>query len=302
MKSLREFELIVRAADAGSLSAAARQLDLTPAAASAALKRIETELGTPIFVRSTRSLRLTPAGEIFLRHCRTGLQHIGSAYDEIRHASERICGVLQISLPSDFGRNVVLGWLDDFQREHPGLALRIDLSDRLADVFRQPVDAALRYGTPADSSLVALPIVPHNRRVLCASPEYLATHGAPASLAELSERNCLCFMVGDEIHQRWRFAGPSGETSITVHGNRTSSDGEAVRRWALAGVGIAYKSFLDIAQDLAAGRLIRLLPELTGETAPLHLMCPNRRQITPPIQALRRFLIERCAAPPYGER
>lgn len=300
MKSLREFELIVRAADAGSLSAAARQLDLTPAAASAALKRIEAEIGTPIFVRSTRSLRTTPAGDIFLRHCREGLQHIGTAFDEIRTKSERIQGVLQVSLPSDFGRNVVLGWLDEFQSEHPALELRIDLSDRLADVFRQPVDVALRYGTPADSSLIALPIAPHNRRVLCASPEYLAHHGTPTSPAELAAHNCLCFVLGDEIHHRWRFAGPEGERSITVRGNRVSSDGEAVRRWALAGLGIAYKSQLDIAQDLAAGRLVQLLPELRGEAAPLHLMCPDRRQITPPIQALRLFLSDNCARPPFG--
>ena len=170
MKQLREFELFLRAAESGSLSAAARQLDLTPAAASAAIKRIEGELGTPVFIRSTRSLRLTSAGELFLHHCREGLASIATACDEIRTANQTVGGPLQLSLPSDFGRNVVLGWLDDFLLEHPGVSLRIELSDRIADVFRQPVDLALRYGAPPDSSLIALPVAVHNRRVLCAAP------------------------------------------------------------------------------------------------------------------------------------
>ena len=301
MKQLREFELFLRAAESGSLSAAARQLDLTPAAASAAIKRIENELGTPVFIRSTRSLRLTSAGELFLRHCREGLASIAAACDEIRTANQTVGGVLQLSLPSDFGRNVVLGWLDEFLLAHPGVSLRLDLSDRIADVFRQPVDLALRYGAPPDSSLVALPVAPHNRRVLCAAPAYLARHGTPHAPTALGEHNCLCFRLGDEVHDRWRFQTDGGTVSVEVRGDRVSSDGEAVRRWALAGQGIAYKSRLDVAEDLAAGRLVQLCPEVVGEAAPLHLMCPDRRQITRTAHRLHAFLAARCAQPPYAD-
>ena len=300
MKQLREFELFLRAAESGSLSAAARQLDLTPAAASAAIKRIENELGTPVFIRSTRSLRLTSAGELFLRHCREGLASIAAACDEIRTANQTVGGPLQLSLPSDFGRNVVLGWLDDFLLEHPGVSLRIELSDRIADVFRQPVDLALRYGAPPDSSLIALPVAVHNRRVLCAAPAYLARHGAPDDPSALGEHNCLCFRLGDEVHDRWRFETRAGVLSVEVRGDRVSSDGEAVRRWALAGHGIAYKSRLDVAQDLAAGRLVQLCPDVVGEAAPLHLMCPDRRQITRTTHRLHAFLAARCALAPYA--
>jgi DNA-binding transcriptional LysR family regulator len=296
MRMLRELELFVRAADAGSLSAAARQLDLTPAAASAAVKRIEAELGAPVFVRSTRSLRLTHAGEAFLRHCRQGLQAIADGRDAVHSGGAAVRGVLQISLPSDFGRNVALPWLDEFLALHPQVQLRLDISDRIADVFRQPVDIALRYGTPPDSSLVALPVAPENRRVLCGSPDYVARQGAPRSPAELAGHNCLCFMAGEHIHDRWRFFRDERETSIQVRGNRVAVDGDAVRLWAVAGHGVAYKSSLDVAQDLRAGRLLRLCPEWAGEPAPLNLMLPGRSQLGPAVQALRTFLAARCAA------
>lgn len=296
MKLLRELELFVRAAEAGSLSAAARALDLTPAAASAAVKRIEAELGTPVFVRSTRSLRLTQAGEIFLQHCRDGLQAIADGRDAARTGAAEIRGLLQLSLPSDLGRNVVLPWLDEFLAAHPQVQLRLEISDRIADVFRQPVDLALRYGEQADSSLVALPVGPDNRRVLCAAPSYLERRGVPRSPAELLAHNCLCYLLGDYVHDRWRFFHEEGETSVRVHGDRVSTDGDAVRLWAVGGHGVAYKSSLDVAQDLRAGRLLRLCPDWAGEPAPLSLVCADRRQINPAVQALRAFLAERCRA------
>jgi DNA-binding transcriptional LysR family regulator len=296
MKMLRELEIFIRAAEAGSLSAAARQLDLTPAAASAAVQRIEAELETRLFVRSTRSLRLTHAGEIFLQHCRKGVQLIVDGRDAVLTGGSVVRGVLQLSMPSDFGRNVVLPWLDEFQASYPQVELRLDLSDRLADVFRQPVDIALRYGTLLDSSLVALPVAPNNQRMLCAAPAYLEKTGVPRTPAELIHHNCLCFMVGDYVHDRWTFFQGGREFSVQVHGDRVSVDGDAVRRWAVAGRGIAYKSALDIVEDLLAGRLVGLCADWAGESAPLNLLCADRRQISPAVQKLRIFLAERCAS------
>src|SRR3989344_3837427 len=136
-----DLQLFVTTADLGNLSAAARRLDISPAVASAALKRLEQQLDVRLFSRSTRSLRLTPEGELFLGHAR--------------------------------------------------LQLRLLLGDRVAALFREPVDIALRYGAPEDSSLVALPVAAANRRVLCAAPQYLHKHGTPQTVDELSEHNCL---------------------------------------------------------------------------------------------------------------
>jgi len=295
MKMLRDLDIFLRAAEAGSLSAAASHLDLTPAAASAAIKRLEAELDSPLFVRSTRSLRLTAEGQVFLQHCRQALQLIADGREAMMTGGSVVQGVLQLSVPSDLGRNVVLPWLDEFQAAYPKVRLRLQISDRIADVFRQPVDIALRYGPLPDSSLVALPVVADNRRVLCAAPSYLARAGTPETPAALAEHNCLCFMLGEYVHDRWRFFRAGRETSVQVSGDRSSDDGDAVRRWALAGRGVAYKSALDMVDDLRAGRLVRLCGDWAGESVPLNLICADRRQIGPAVHKLRAFLAERCA-------
>lgn len=165
-----DLQLFVRAADLGSLSAAAQVMDLSPAVASAALKRIEQQLGARLLARSTRSLRLTAEGDGFLEYARAALSSLDEGRRLLASGQDHVSGVLQLSAPSDFGRNQLLPWLDEFQREYPQLTVRLLLGDRIADLFRQPVDIALRYGEPEDSSLVALPVAPNNVRVLCASP------------------------------------------------------------------------------------------------------------------------------------
>jgi DNA-binding transcriptional LysR family regulator len=306
MKALQDLTLFVHTAEAGSLSAAARRLDLTPAAASAALKRLEAELAAPLFVRSTRSLRLTPEGERFLEHARQALQLLHDGREAVAQGRDVVRGLLQLSAPSDFGRHHLAPWLDEFQQRHPGVRLRLQLSDRLAGLHREPVDLALRYGTPRESSLVALPVAPDNRRVLCAAPAYLARAGTPQSPEDLLRHNCLSFVLGDELHDRWRFRRDGREQAVTVQGDRLSDDGELVRRWALAGHGIVYKSALDVADDLAAGRLVALCPGWQTEATPLVLLCADRRQLSPAVRALHAWLVQRCAAlasrlpPPAG--
>ena len=289
-----DLQLFVRAADLGSLSAAARVMDMSAAVASAALKRIEQQLGARLLARSTRSLRLTAEGEGFLQYARGALSQLDEGRRLLASGQDHVSGVLQLSAPSDFGRNLLLPWLDEFQREHPQLSVRLLLGDRIADLFRQPVDIALRYGEPEDSSLVALPVAPDNRRVLCAAPSYLARHGEPRHLEELAQHNCLLYMLGSRVHDHWRFQDAKREISLTVSGDRFSDDADVVRRWAVAGVGIAYKSWLDVSADVLAGRLQLLLPELQGERTPLNLLCAHRAQLSKPVNLLREMLVARC--------
>ncbi|MBV6289732.1 LysR family transcriptional regulator [Pseudomonas aegrilactucae] len=291
-----DLQLFVRAAELGSLSAAARLLDLSPAVASAALKRLEAQLGVRLLARSTRSLRLTAEGEGYIAHARVALASLEEGRRVLAQGQAQVSGVLQLSAPSDFGRNVLLPWLDQLQGEHPLLTVRLLLGDRNADLFRQPVDIALRYGNPEDSSLVALPVCPDNRRVLCAAPSYLARRGRPARVEQLAEHNCLLYQLGERVHDQWRFTGAGMTDTVLVRGDRFCDDADVVRRWALAGVGIAYKSWLDVAADVQAGRLTVLMPELQGEPAPLNLLCTHRAQLGKPVQLLRDLLKARCTA------
>ena len=295
MLRLDDLHVFVRTADRGSLSAAARELDISPALASAAVKRLEGELGLRLFARTTRSLRLTEEGEHYLIHAREALRLLKEGHDALTHGQQAFGGTLKISMPSDIGRNILTGWLDQFQLQYPQIQYQLSLSDRLSDMYRQPVDIAIRYGKLDDSSLIALPLAPDNRRVLVASPAYLQQHGRPATLDDLLRHNCLRFSIDDTIHDRWTFyPGDGAAVSIVVCGNRSADDADVVRRWAVAGLGVAYKSRLDVAGDIRGGRLQVLLPEYAGEPAPLHLLCMHRAQVTPAVMHLRDFLRTRC--------
>ena len=289
-----DLQLFVRTAETGSLSAAARLLDVSPAVASAALKRLEQQLQVRLLARSTRSLRLTPEGELYLVHARLALQSLEEGRQQLVGSQEGICGVLQLSAPSDLGRNTLLPWLDAFQDEHPQLQLRLLLADRVADLFREPVDIALLYGAPEDSSLVALPVAPENRRVLCASPSYLARHGSPRSVEELHQHNCLLYMLHGRAYDRWHFQDGKREVLMNVAGDRVCDDADVTRRWAVAGRGVVYKSWLDVAEDVCEGRLQVLLPNWLGEPTPLYLVCAHRAQLSKAVHLLREFVQLRC--------
>lgn len=294
IKNLQDLQIFICTAESGGLSTAARKLDLSPAVASAALKRLEAELNTVLFIRTTRSIRLTLEGERLLARCRPLLEGIKEVEEELAAGYALIKGDLQISIPSDFGRNLVLPWLDEFQMQYPDIRVRIQISDRIADIYRQPVDIAIRYGKPPDSNLIALPLVEENRRILCAAPSYLKKHGQPLLPEELAHHNCLCFMLGDTVYDTWRFRKDGQESVISVHGDRLSDDSDAVRRWAVAGQGIVYRSRMDMAIDVAAGRLRVLCPDWEGENVPLYFVCADRRQLSPVVRLLKEFLEIRC--------
>ncbi|WP_459616669.1 LysR family transcriptional regulator [Bordetella sp. 2513F-2] len=300
MIRLDDLQVFVHTADAGSLSAAARRLGITPALASSAMQRLERALGVRLLVRSTRRMRLSDEGERYLPHARATLAALRNGQQALDLGRAGITGVLRLSVPSDLGRNVLLPWLDAFQALHPRLALRLHISDRTADFFERPLDAGIRYGLLADSGLVALPIAPSNRRTLCASPEYIARHGAPRTPPALRGHNCLRYVMGEHIHERWTFHLPDGAVTVAVEGDRVSDDADVVRRWAVAGQGLLYKSRLDVAADLAAGRLVELFPPEYGEPAPLQLVSAHRASLTPAIQQLREFLAARCAEVDFG--
>ena len=298
MKMIRldDVQIFVHTVDYGSFSEAARQLNIAPAHASASVQRLEKALNTRLFTRSTRSMQLSEAGERYLPHARVMIGAVVQGEQALASGRGTLSGPLKLSAPSDFGRNLLLPWLDEFQHLHPGLSMHLQISDRAADLIRQPLDAVVRYGALPDSSLLALKLVDDNRRALCAAPSYIERYGTPAKVEDLRRHNCLRYVWSEQIHERWRFTPPGGERTVAVSGNRISDDADAVRRWAVAGEGIVYKSRLDLIDDLKAGRLVEIFPPQHCEPSPLHLICAHRAQLTPSIVELHAFLSERCSA------
>lgn len=299
MIRLDDLALFVRAAALGSFSQAAREANLLPGQASAAVGRLERELDIRLFARSTRSLRLTEEGRRYLPYAQDALQALREGQEGMRGADAALSGTLQVAAPSDFGRNVLLPWIGELRRAHPGLDIQLLVSDQVADVFRDPVDVALRYGQMVDASYIALPVAPANRRVLVAAPGYLTRRGRPDSLDALARHDCLAYRLQGRIYDRWCFprqeGNGEGERTVQVNGALTCDDADVVRRWAVAGEGIAYKSWLDVCADVAAGRLEVLLPQIAGEATPLQLVCPHRKQFSPAVKLLHALVTERCA-------
>jgi len=296
MIRLDDLGLFARSAALGSFSNAAREAGLLPGQVSAAIQRLERELDIRLFARSTRSLRLTAEGESYLVHAQDALDSLRAGHERLHGQGPQLQGVLHVAAPSDLGRSLVLPWLSAFRREHPALSLRFLVSDQVSDVFRDPVDVAIRYSRMEDASYVALPLLTENRRVLVASPDYIERHGQPHTLEALGQHACLLYTLGGRVYDKWSFTQPDGaRQTMTANGVLSSDDGHIVHQWALAGEGIAYKSAVDVHDDLMAGRLQVLLPRLTGDPAPLHLVCPHRRQYSPAIQKLHAWLKTRFA-------
>ncbi len=299
IENVADLRLLLLTAREGTLSAAARQLGVTPAAASATLKRLEAQLGARLFERSTRAMRLTPQGQTVLDYAQRALDLLAEGESLVSADRGALVGTLRVAAPSDLARGTLLPWLDEFLALHPELQLALSVGDRLLDVMRDEVDVALRYGELADSRLVARRMA-LTRRVLCASPAYLARHGAPTLPQDLMQHNCLIFQLGGRPSRRWRFERDGQWTEVRVGGNRSADDAALARQWALAGVGITLKSALDVQGDLASGALVRLLPEWQGEPYALHALLPSGRFVPARVRALVDFLAERFAvfAPP----
>ncbi|WP_421869690.1 LysR family transcriptional regulator [Motiliproteus sp.] len=291
--NITDLNLFVRTADSGSITASAQQLDISPAAASAALKRLEKQLGAQLFIRSTRQLRITTEGEHFLLYCRQALEALEHGQASINSIQGKIAGRLRFSVSSDLGRNLVLPWLDQALEQHPELSLSLSVGDSVSDFYLDRVDVAMRYGELVDSTMVAFEIATVDR-VACASPGYLAKQGEPQHPNDLREHNCLLYRLDKGLYDTWEFHDDQGRYRVKVKGNRESNDAEIVRRWAVADQGVLFKSRLDVAMDLQNGRLVQLFKGFQSPPLKVWLICPSRRQVTPAVLMLRDLLRQRC--------
>lgn len=289
---LEDLQVILKVAEFRSITQAAANLDMRVATASAAVKRVEASLGVELFVRTTRSLRLSSAGERYLPQCEEALQMLDKAKLNMKGGLDIIDGELRIAVSSDLGRNLAMGWIDEFMDQYPKVSLRAYLSDSNVDFYRDSIDMALRYGSPSDSNLYGFKIctIP---KILCATPAYLAEHGAPTHPNDLNGHNGLLYQVRDVIHDVWDFKHidsyleSSESYKIKMRANRSSNDADLVRRWCVAGKGLAIKSGLDMANDLLTGNLVHVMPDYQAKPTELWLVCPSKQSITPAVRILR---------------
>jgi DNA-binding transcriptional LysR family regulator len=295
IENIDDLRVLVQTARGGTLTAAGRTLGITPAAASATLKRLEAQLGTRLFERSTRAMRLTSQGQILLDYAVRAFELLDEGESQVDADRATLVGTLRVAAPSDLTRNLLLPLFDEFMGANPGLQLQLSVGDRVLDVLRDEVDVAIRYGTLADSRLVARTLAVA-RPVLSASPEYLRRHPAPQTPQDLAQHNCITFDRGGRRHRAWRFCRDGQWTEVRVDGDRSVDDASLAREWAIAGFGVILKSEIDQRRDLESGALVPLLTDWETEPYPLHALLPSGRFVPNRVRALVDFLAARFAA------
>jgi DNA-binding transcriptional LysR family regulator len=300
MKNLPGLLAFVETVDCGTLAAAAERLELTPAAVSKALSRLEAQLGVRLLQRSTRRLSLTAEGEAFLSKARAALRLLDEAVAEVAQSAREPAGRVRISVGMAFGRRWVLPLLPALTAAHPQLAIDVDLENRQVDLVAGGFDIAVRGGFIEDSSLVArrvcaLPVV------LLASPGYLRRAGIPATPADLSAHRCAGARLGaSATPQHWRFVGLGGRRlDVLPQPALTTTDPETLVDLALAGAGIVQAGLHHALPSLRSGRLKLLFPGLhDAGTREIVVHYPHRLYLAPRVRVVVDALLAGFAASP----
>jgi len=275
-----------RIVSAGSMSAAARELDLPLSVVSKRLAQLEQTIGVRLLQRTTRRQALTEEGAQFHARVLRILEEVEQAEHLLTRSRQEVAGLLRVTAPGEFGRQHVVPIVADFQRQHPALLVQLELADAVVNLSESGQDLAIRFGSLEDSTMIARRLAP-NYRVACAAPSYLAQHGAPTHPAELSQHRCI--LIGDQRRAEWRFHGSEVET-VRVNGAIVSNDGQAAHAFALQGAGIALKSIWDVGDDLLQGRLQRVLPTYTMPAAPLQAIFTHSQHLAPRVRAFVDYL------------
>jgi len=276
----------------GNLSAAARDLDITPPAATKRLAQLEARLGVRLVNRTTRSVSLTAEGETFLHYATRILAEVREMEDIVSSSRSVPRGLLRVNATLGFGRTTIAPFVSEFAKRYPHVEVQLDVTDRPIDLVESGVDLAIRFGELPDKRLNARRIMA-NRRFLCASPRYLELHGTPESLADLASHQCIVHRQNDDAYGIWRLERNGEPHSVKVRGVLSSNDGDIVLSWALDGHGILLRSEWDLAKYLESGRLRVVLPEFVQPSADLFVYYPNRRNQSARARAFIDFLAER---------
>jgi LysR family transcriptional activator of dmlA len=280
------FSTLVRC---GSLSAAARELQVTPPAVSKRLTLLEERLGVSLLRRTTRRIGLTTEGESYLADARRILADIEAAERALTGAREQPAGLLRVNATLGFGRMHVAPLIASFVRAWPGVSVQLQLSVNPPPLSQDEFDVCVRFGEPPDARVLARLLAP-NRRLLCASPGYLARHGTPRAPADLARHATIAIRQGDEGYGVWRLRSGRRSETVKVHGGLSTNDGEIAVQWALAGHGIVLRAEWDVARYLRSGRLRQVLPAWQTPPADIYAVYPVHLQEAARVRAFVEHL------------
>ncbi len=297
MTAITDLEIFARVARTGNMSAAGREMGLSPAVVSKRVSLLEDRLNVRLFQRTTRQLTLTETGEGYFKRVVDILNLIEEAENFVNRRNTTPRGLLKVTAPTSFSRLHIAPFLPTFAEKYPEIELEFHLTDNFVDIIREGFDLAIRIGELQDSSLVQRKLAA-DTRVICASPKYLAngTVGIPTSLADLDFHNCLSAGAQDY----WRLEGPDGEHQLRVKGNIRSNSFEFMRDVLLSGLGLGLRSTWDVGPELKSGALQVVLPEYRGSAnAAIYAVYPCRDFMPEKVNVFIEYLAGLYGPEPY---
>jgi len=294
--------LFVRVAELRSLTAAGRDLRLTPAVVSSRLIRLEKKLGMRLLNRTTRQVDLTPDGHQFLKHSLNILEAVDQAQSAIALGRDSPAGAFKVSVPVSFARLYLAPMAAEFTKRHPQVQLQLVASDRFDDFFHEQIDLLIRVAELKDSNMVVRRLAT-SRRVFCASPDYLARAGVPKTPEDLAAHNCLLLRFPGSQQWRWTLVHSSGRhETLSLSGTMDSDNSDILTGWCLSGQGIAMKDVWEVAPHLKEGRLVEVLPDYPPVSYPITALYPHSQYLPPRVRQFVDFLVAHLGDPPPWER
>lgn len=296
MLDLNDVAIFVQVVRCGSFAEAARRLGVPPNTLSRRVQQLEAQLGTRLMQRSTRHLTLTSAGQVFLERCSGAVEGLMDAGEELLAVNQEPSGLVRVAAPADFFDFFAMEWLTEFLAAHPKVRVDFVLSDGRADLIADRIDVALRGGILEDSSLFARKVLDAGNDGLVASPAYVARQGVPDTLQDLADHDCLVFSHPSG-KATWRVTGLDGaQAEVQVAGRFSGNTAQALRKAALAGLGIALLPSTLTQRDLRAGLLVPVLPQYHRQGHGVHMVYPSRRYLPLAVSAFMELVISKMGA------
>lgn len=295
--NIEHLKLFVRLAATNNISLAGQELGLSPAVSSAHISKLEQALGVRLVHRTTRKVSLTEEGVAFLPHAEEVLSTVETARASIGVGSTTPSGTLRVTAPASFGRLHIVPALKGFLTQYPELRIDFRFSDNIVDLVEGGFDVAIRDAELKDSTLIARKLAT-DRRIVCASPEYLSKFGAPETPSELSNHQCVQ-LVGLES---WTFVTSQGKETIKTKGVLRTDNGDAMRDACIDGLGLAINSTWSVYKQLKEGTLVQVLEDypLDSDVA-IWVVYPSSRLLAPKVRAFIDYFTEFYGSPPYWE-
>lgn len=288
MDLFSSMRMYVAVVDGGSFASAADKLDISRAMVSKQIQKLEEHLGTRLLNRTTRRLSLTETGREFYERSTQIMTDVEEAEQVAGQMNRTPQGVLRVTIPLSYGQHRLATIIGDYTQAYPKVQLDISLSDRKVDLIEDGFDLAVRIGVMPQSDLIARKIG-GVRSIVCASPAYIARHGAPQAPAELSSHACLGYTLTGSGAD-WRFETPDGPLVVPIAGPIRADNGDIIRLAALSGAGILFQPHFIVGDDLAAGRLIQLLPEWQSAELGVYAVYPSRKHLSAKVRTFVDFL------------